>query len=188
MVVRKYTHYVVYNMMVTMSVLIALSVAAWLFALQEFPLMFARILFVVFSLMFDRTASGELTPWKMLFLLICLTSAVLALVVVLKPYSGSASEGGTLSEGDRQMVLAQSLQLIGYATAALCLWSTARQQALGEPGLGGGVEVFATLVGVAIVLVQAAPVVLTFAGRGGAAGEGVVVETKNPMGGEYEME
>ena len=146
--------------------------------------MLSRVLFVAFSLMFDRTTTGDPTPWVLLGMLTCVTAAVLCLVVVTKPYvgGGSDADSGGMSEGDRQMVLAQSLQLVCYAVGGLCVWSDTQHEA-GQTGPSGGVETFSALVGLVVVLVQATPVVLAFFGRGGRAAATSVSTTSfsNPM-------
>ena len=144
--------------------------------------MLSRVLFVVFSLMFDRTTTGEPTPWVLLGMLTCLSAAVLCLVVATKPYPGTSDmDSGGMSDGDRQMVLAQSLQLVTYIVGGLCVWSEARQE-VGQSGPGSGVEIFSTIVGLVVVLVQATPVFLALVGRGdGARTANVSTSYANPM-------
>ena len=110
--------------------------------------MYCKMLFVVVSVMLDTH------PWYQLMGLCALTLVILVLVLVDKPFRCPDGNHSGMTDGDWQMVLAQTLQLLSYAVAALCLMNQQARQAEGEAGLSEGVKLFSALAGLAIVIVQ----------------------------------
>ena len=110
--------------------------------------MYCKMLFVAVSLMLDTH------PWYQLLGLCVPTLVILVLVVVAKPFRCPDGNHSGMTDGDWQMVLAQVLQLLSYAVAALCLMNQQGREAEGEAGLSDGVKLFSALAGLAIVIVQ----------------------------------
>lgn len=82
-------------------------------------------------------------PWYQLLGFSTCSLVILIWVLVDKPYRCPDGEHNGMTEGDRQMVLAQALQLLSYADAAICLMDQSE-----------GVQLFAALIGLGIVLTQ----------------------------------
>ena len=111
------------------------------------------MIFIAVSMILDQH------PWYQLLGLSTPTLVILIWVLADKPYRCPDGNHDGMTEGDRQMVLAQVLQLLSYAVAAICLVDE-----------GEGVQLFAALVGLGIVLTQL--VVLAKALRSGGDSDG----------------
>ena len=125
----------------------------------DFPLLYNKILFAVLSVLMDSDAQA----WNLLYTLTALTTATLVLVVVDKPFRDPDRlewEGITLA--DKLMIASQVAQLVNYYVAAKCLRSKESRLADGEFGTSEEVELLATVVGFALVTVQAAGVIYAY--------------------------
>ena len=98
------------------------------------------------------TLSGH--PWAQLLSMALLSVVVLVLTIVDKPYRGLDGHGDAMTHGDKQMVLAQVLQLVSYSVIAFCMMDSANRHAHGAKGLSDTVELAALLVGLLVVVVQ----------------------------------
>jgi hypothetical protein len=127
--------------------------------------MYCKMLFVAVSLMLDTH------PWYQLLGLCVPTLVILFLVLIDKPFRCPDGAHAGMTNGDWQMVLAQTLQLLSYAVAALCLMNQQGRQAEGEAGLSEGVKLFAALAGLAIVVVQLSALVPSLWGHATSKGE-----------------
>ena len=115
---------------------------------QEFILIYYKILLAVVIL----ALSGH--PWAQLLSMALLSGIVLVLTILDRPYKGLDDDDDTMSDGDKQMVLSQVLQLFSYSMIALCLMNSADRHARGLKGLSDSVELVALLAGLVIVVVQ----------------------------------
>ena len=125
----------------------------------DFPLLYNKILFAVLCVLMDSDAQA----WNLLFTLAALTTATLVLVAVDKPFRDPDRvewEGITLA--DKLMILSQVAQLANYLVAAVCLRSKESRLAEGSFGAGEEVELFAAVVGFALVGVQAAGMIYAY--------------------------
>jgi hypothetical protein len=125
----------------------------------DFPLLYNKILFAVLCVLADSDAQA----WNLLFILTALTAATLVLVVVDKPFRDSDRlewEGITLA--DKLMIVSQLAQLVNYYAAVECLRSKESRLAEGSFGASEEVELFAAVVGFALVAVQAAGMVYAY--------------------------
>ena len=125
----------------------------------DFPLLYNKILFAVLSVLMDSDAQA----WNLLYTLTALTTATLVLVVVDKPFRDPDRlewEGITLA--DKLMIVSQVAQLVNYLVAAVCLRSKESRLAEGSFGASEEVELFAAVVGFALVAVQAAGMVYAY--------------------------
>ena len=119
----------------------------------DFALLYNKILFAVLSVLMDSDAQA----WNLLFILTALTTATLVLVVVDKPFRDPDRlewEGITLA--DKLMIVSQLAQLVNYLVAAVCLRSKESRLAEGSFKASEEVELFAAVVGFALVGVHAA--------------------------------
>ena len=125
----------------------------------DFPLLYNKILFAVLSVLMDSDAQA----WNLLYTLTALTTATLVLVVVDKPFRDPDRlewEGITLA--DKLMIVSQLAQLVNYYVAAECLRSKESRLAEGSFGASEEVELFAAVVGFALVAVQAAGMIYAY--------------------------
>ena len=125
----------------------------------DFPLLYNKILFAVLCVLMDSDAQA----WNLLYTLTVLTTATLVLVVVDKPFRDSDRlewEGITLA--DKLMIVSQLAQLVNYYVAVECLRSKESRLAEGSFGASEEVELFAAVVGFALVAVQAAGMVYAY--------------------------
>ena len=125
----------------------------------DFPLLYNKILFAVLSVLIDSDAQA----WNLLFTLTALTTATLVLVAVDKPFRDPHRldwEGITLA--DKLMIVSQLAQLVNYLVAAVCLRSKEIRLAEGSFGASEEVELFAAVVGFALVGVQAAGMIYAY--------------------------
>ena len=124
----------------------------------DFALLYNKILFAVLCVLMDSDAQA----WNLLYTLTVLTTATLVLVVVDKPFRDPDRlewEGITLA--DKLMIVSQLAQLVNYV-AAECLRSKESRLAEGEFGASEEVELFAAVVGFALVAVQAAGMIYAY--------------------------
>ena len=128
--------------------------------------MYSKMLFVVVSVMLDTH------PWYQLMGLCALTLVILVLVLVDKPYRCPEGNHSGMTDGDWQMVLAQTLQLLSYAVAGMCLMNQQGREAEGEAGLSDGVKLLSALAGLAIVIVQLTALVPSLWGHATSKSEG----------------
>jgi hypothetical protein len=149
----------------------------------DFPLLYNKILFAVLCVLMDSDALA----WNLLYTLTALTTATLVLVVVDKPFRDSdrlESEGITLA--DKLMIVSQVAQLANYLVAAVCLRSKESRLAEGSFGTSEEVELFAAVVGFALVAVQAAGMIYAYRYERTAEEESSEVKTmeecENPLG------
>ena len=149
----------------------------------DFPLLYNKILFAVLSVLMDSDAQA----WNLLFTLTALTTATLVLVAVDNPFRDPDRlewEGITLA--DKLMIVSQVAQLANYLVAAVCLRSKEIRLAEGSFGASEEVELFAAVVGFALVGVQAAGMVYTYRHERTAKEELSEVNTmeafENPVG------
>ena len=125
----------------------------------DFALLYNKILFAVLSVLMDSDAQA----WNLLFTLTALTTATLVLVVVDKPFRDPDRvewEGITLA--DKLMIVSQVAQLANYLVAAVCLRSKESRLAEGSFKASEEVELFAAVVGFALVGVQAAGMIYAY--------------------------
>lgn len=130
--------------------------------------MYAKMVFVLVSVLLGTR------PWIQLLCLCAVALVILIWVLLDKPYRcpDGRNDGG-MSIGDKQMVLAQALQLLSYGVVAICLLDSHSES----------VELFATLAGLVILLVQMLALVPTIwdERRMGRIQNGASVSTKNPL-------
>ena len=125
----------------------------------DFPLLYNKILFAVLSVLMDSDAQA----WNLLYTWATLTAATLVLVAVDKPFRDPDRldwEGITLA--DKLMIVSQLAQLVNYLVAAVCLHSKESRLAEGSFDASEEVELFAAVVGFALVAVQAAGIVYAY--------------------------
>eukprot|EP01046_Picozoa_sp_COSAG06_P024734 COSAG06_NODE_2034_length_7781_cov_9.499089_5_plen_180_part_00 len=125
----------------------------------DFPLLYNKILFAVLSILMDSDAQA----WNLLHTLTALTTATLVLIVVDKPFRDPDRvefEGITLA--DKLMIVSQLAQLVNYLVAVVCLRSKESRLAEGSFGASEEVELFAAVVGFALVAVQAAGMIYAY--------------------------
>ena len=125
----------------------------------DFPLLYNKVLFAVLSVLMDSDAQA----WNLLFTLAALTTATLVLVAVDKPFRDPDRvewEGITLA--DKLMIVSQVAQLANYLVAAVCLRSKESRLAEGSFKASEEVELFAAVVGFALVGVQAAGMIYAY--------------------------
>ena len=149
----------------------------------DFALLYNKILFAVLSVLMESDAQA----WNLLFTLAALTTATLVLVAVDKPFRDPDRlewEGITLA--DKLMIVSQVAQLVNYLVAAVCLRSKESRLAEGSFGAGEEVELFAAVVGFALVGVQAAGMIYAYRHERTAKEELSEVNTmeafENPVG------
>jgi hypothetical protein len=149
----------------------------------DFALLYNKILFAVLCVLMDSDAQA----WNLLFILTTLTTATLVLVVVDKPFRDPDRlewEGITLA--DKLMIVSQVAQLANYLVAAVCLRSKESRLAEGSFGTSEEVELFAAVVGFALVAVQAAGMIYAYRYERTAEEESSEVKTmeecENPLG------
>jgi hypothetical protein len=148
----------------------------------DFPLLYNKILFAVLCVLMDSDAQA----WNLLFTLAALTTATLVLVVVDKPFRDpDRLEWEGITFADKLMIVSQLAQLVNYLVAAVCLRSKERRLAEGSFGASEEVELFAAVVGFALVGVQAAGMIYAYRSERTAKEESSEVTTmkfENPVG------
>jgi hypothetical protein len=125
----------------------------------DFALLYNKILFAVLCVLMDSDAQA----WNLLYTLAALTTATLLLVAVDKPFRDPHRlewEGITLA--DKLMIVSQVAQLVNYLVAAVCLHSKEIRLAEGSFGASEEVELFAAVVGFALVAVHAAGMIYAY--------------------------
>ena len=121
----------------------------------EFALLYNKIFFVLLSVLLN----SDDRAWLLLGSLAVLTTGTLALVAIDKPFRSKADQDEDATMGDKLMLMALASQLINYAVAAVCLQHKEERVEAGLGEMSDGVSMFAAVVGLALVGVQAVGVV-----------------------------
>ena len=143
----------------------------------EFVLLIDKMIFVMLAVFF----ASERSATVLLIFNIVFSAILLAVVAYDKPYRYEDGEDeNRLCMEDKMMILSQVLQLITYIVAFICYNDTIARRDSNMSGLSTGVELFAAVVGLAVVIVQIAAI--WYAGRGDGDDDGTesVDEEGNP--------